>query len=258
MILAMSALAFSTLSITVACSSHQDDVGAVKSLRVRTRPTPALRVTNFRTAGSFPQVSGRDVAVTPVNRVLRRAVVTEEHLWRQTAISAYRSNPTLRTATQSGIFQTSVDRRLISASTRVVSVLMPELAMLPNGTGGEAWLSITIDVASAKVIRLQDILIGVDGLRRLALSVFRQIKATNRCFAAEIPLYHGVQGAFSARWANYRDFSLTPSGIAIGFPTASIAPPPCGRISTTVPYQVIDPYLSQLGNWLVEGVRAPS
>jgi hypothetical protein len=246
------------LSVSVACSGQHDHAGEVESLRVVMRPTPTLKATNFRTAGSFPQVSGNDVAVTSVNRELLRAVLTEEHVWRQTAMSAYGSNPLLRTATQSGVFQISVDRHLSSASTRVVSFLMPELAMLPNGTGGEAWLSITIDVASARVIRLQDVLEGVTGLRRLASSVFHLMKATNRCFASEAPLYHGVRGAFSAHWGNYRDFSLTPSGIAIGFPTASIAPPPCGRSSATVPYNVIGPYLSPRGKALIAGVRAPS
>ena len=223
------------------------------------RPTPTLHVQNFKTSGSFPQVSDHDVDLAPVNQELLRAVLTEEDLWRRTAITAYRSNPLLRSVTQTGVFQTSVDRHLIAASTRVVSVLMPEVAMLPNGTGGEAWLSITIDVGSGKVVRLQDVLAGADGLRRLASSVFRQIEATNRCFAKEIPLYHGVRGAFAPRWANYRDFALTPSGIAIGFATASIAPPPCGRISATVPYQAIGVgNLSHLGKTLIAGVRAPS
>jgi hypothetical protein len=202
-------------------------------------------------------VSDHGVALASVNRKLLGAVLAEEAVWRQITLSAYRNNPAMRQAIQMGIFRTSIDLRLVSASTRVVSVLMPEVAMIPNGTGGETWLSITVQVPSGEMIRLRDLFARGDGLRVLAQTVFRQIEAASRCFASEGRLYHGLEDGFSPAWSHYRYFSLTASGLAIGFPTASIAPPPCGRIKTIVPYQIIAPYLTNLGKNLVAGVRAP-
>jgi hypothetical protein len=52
---------------------------------------------------------------------------------------------------------------------------------------------------------------------------------------------------------NYREFALTPTGLAVGVNETGA----CGRMEATVPYRMVRPYLSTLGETLVAGVRRP-
>jgi len=177
-------------------------------------------------------------------------------VWKLIATSAYAQNPALRRARQEGVFRTSIDRRLLFANTRVVSVMMPEVAMIPDGTGGGSWLSVTVDVTTGQSIILSELLNGMKGLRAIARRVYEEISRGNPCFARERSLYKGASGDFSPTWSHYANFALTPTGLAIGFPTATVAPPPCGRISTVVPYRIVTPYLTNVGARMVRAVTA--
>jgi hypothetical protein len=56
---------------------------------------------------------------------------------------------------------------------------------------------------------------------------------------------------YTPKVKNYRDFALTPGGLALGSSQVGA----CYRLVTTVPYHVLRPYLSQLGAKLIAGIR---
>jgi hypothetical protein len=89
-----------------------------------------------------------------------------------------------------------------------------------------------------------------DGLRALAAATRERMRSSNRCVRDL-----GYRGAFAPTRRRYRKYALTPGGVAVAFDLAEVASPPCGRVHTTVPYSVVEPYLNELGQELVAGVR---
>lgn len=147
-----------------------------------------------------------------------------------------------------GIYSTSVDRRLLSASTVVVSALLPATKLFPAGTQGKTWVAMTVEVPSGRRIRLEDLFAEPSrGIRVLARAWLERARRT------WAPCIRLVPEEFRASARNYRYFALTPRGLAVGF----WQPPACNRVHETVPYRVLRPHLSRLGTQLVAGVRAP-
>jgi hypothetical protein len=235
----------------------------VSPLPVAQARTPPLRLPNYRTSGTYPRVSGGQVELGAVNAAIRRAVLGVQHRYAAFVRREYISSmPQLfrRGYRYSGTYRTSPRLSLISASTVVVSALVPVREVLPGGTGGATWLSVTVRVPSGAQVGLRRLFAQPDrGLRALASAARRTVLATNRCVRAS---NRGPGRAINARGfaptpRNYRYFALTAQGFAVGFPIDQVGASSCGSVQATVPYGVLRPYLSALGQRLVAGVRRP-
>jgi hypothetical protein len=230
-------------------------------LRVFAVQTPRLQLPNYKTKGSYPHVARSNVRVQAVNRALDNAVLNAERKYARAARPALRRVPDSIQRTQHGVFQTFLTAELISASTVVVSTLMPVLELLPGGNDGATWLSSTVQVPSGVTVEIDDLFTkGAGGLVALARAVRVQVSANNRCVRRALvdPIAsEDFEKGFHPRVRNYEQFALVPRGLAVGFPNGQVAYPACGRVEATVPYSTLRPYLNDLGARLVAGVRRP-
>jgi hypothetical protein len=238
-----------------ACGSSTDasdptassGTGQASPLVVVEAPTPPLRVPRYDTEGTFPQVRDGGIDLAAVNRALRLAVLSDQ---REYAPDARRySRGTARR--YRGVYRTTVDRRLLSASTVVVSALMPATKLYPGGNQGRTWVAATVRVPSGQPVRIIDLFAKPErGLRVLA----REWKARLRRTRPELwPCVTLTPADYRPTARNYRLFALTVGGLAVGFWQA----PACDRLHATVPYAALRPHLSELGKTLVAGVRRP-
>jgi hypothetical protein len=236
---------------------------AATSLEVVGTPAPKLSVPNYRTRGTYPTVAGAGVDLAPVNATLREAVLEAQRSYASSIQKTRVKMPWLFRPTyrHAGVYQLSPKRRLTAASTVVVSTLIPLLRLLPGGNNGSTWLSVTVEVPSGRPVALSDLFAEPKrGLRALASAVKRRVEATNACIRQSVrdPLAGGLNArGFRPTPSNYRYFALTPSGLAVGLPIGQVGGSSCGRVEATVPYDVLHPFLSQLGRKLVAGVRRP-
>jgi hypothetical protein len=239
-------------------------VNRVTPLRVVESPTPPLRVPNYRTSGTYPQVASNRVELKPVNRALRNAVLRAQREYGELVRRTWGSSmpelfqPNYR---YSGEYRTLRPLKLISASTVVVSVLVPIRRRAPGGTGGATWLSITVQVPSGAPVGIRDLFAEPSrGLQALATAVRKKVLSTNSCIQASFTDPVGAElnaRGFAPTPRNYRYFALAPTGLAVGFPQDQVGGSSCSRVEATVPYAVVRRHLSPLGRKLVAGVRAP-
>jgi hypothetical protein len=226
--------------------------GQVRALILRPATTPKLNVPYYRTTGTYPRVVDRDVDLSLVNVAVRQAVLDEERRHARVARSSEARFSEKFLTMNPGIFQTHLIRSLMSASTTVVSALIPTVENVPGGHGGDVWISVTVEVPSGRRVTLHDLFSApIGALRTIARLAQRQVLASNRCIAP----YARLAG-FSPAWRNYQDFALTRSGIAVGLFASQVGPGVCGRISTTISYKAVARYLNALARHLVAGVRA--
>jgi hypothetical protein len=198
----------------------------------------------------YPQVTGAGVSLTKVNKVLRRVVTAHQQ-------TLSRSCPTYRTI--KGIFRTYVDRSLISASTALVSVLLPTLEVPPGGSEGETWLSVTVEVPSGSIISFKRMITDRPADIDALMAVVRK-EAARQSVCVRNSLDDPQLGANFARGfsrISTDDFVLTADGLVIGFANGVVAGPACGRIKVRVPYRLIEPHLNEFGRTLVGVIRPP-
>jgi hypothetical protein len=233
------------------------DASALRLIGVR---TPPLRVRHYRTRGTYPQVASPDRRLKKVNAALLEVLLNDQRQYarfarrrvRQLEHISRRNPGVLR---HPGVYLTTPRTALSSASTVVVSVLVAQRSLLPAGNDGDYWLSATVPVSTGSHIKISELFAQPsDGLGALAAEARAQLRHDNRCVRHSGPYY---RNAFAPSKHRYRNFALTPSGVAIGFALAEVAEPFCGRVVTTVPYDTVRPYLSALGQRLVAGVRPP-
>lgn len=211
-------------------------------LRIVSAPTPRFRVARYDTEGTYVQVRDRSLDLSRVNAALRQAILADQRAYapsaRRYATDAQRYR---------GVYATSVDRRLLSASTVVVSALMPAVKLYPGGNEGRGWVSATVRVPSAKAVQITDLFARpTRGLRALALAWKARIRGTPVAACVRI-----IPSSFRPTAHNYRFFALTARGLAIGF----WQPPACDRLHATIPYAVLRPHFSELGATLIRGVQ---
>jgi hypothetical protein len=246
----LSAFALALLALGVACGggSHRDAArsGTVSALTVVEARTPPLQVPQFDTSGTYPQVTGVGIDLRAVNAALRAAVLADQRAY---APYARKEKPHV-VYRERGVYRTAVDRRYVSASTVVVSVLMPlTRELFPGQHEGDGWLAMTVRVPSGQPVTISDLFTNPGrGLRALAGAWKAKIRRTPRRACLQI-----YPGQYRPTVANYRAFALTPSGIAVG--SREVAA--CYRLIATVPYPLIRPYLSEFGTALIASVRRP-
>jgi len=181
-----------------------------------------------------------------VNAVLRSAIVADQ---RRYAPEARREHAHLP-STDRGLYRTAIDRRYVSASTGVVSALLPVTEEAFRGQhNGDGWLGMTVLVPSGRRVAITDLFAKPNqGIRVLAAAWKARIRQTDARTCLHI-----YAADYAPTAANYRSFALTPAGIAVG----SWEVEACYRLVATVPYSTLRPYLSQLGAAVVAAVRQP-
>jgi hypothetical protein len=235
------------LGVVTACGSSATKVSHAYPLSITVAPTPPLAVRQYVTEGTFPQLPpqvGMGIDARAVNAALRDAVLADQEAyapvarkWRRIFArdnSVYAHHP--------GLYATAVDPKLLSASSVVISALLPTTRDRSRGEGGWGWLTVTVDVRTARRV----------SLRELLGEPSRAMKALTQAWIEKIR-------DTPCGW-NYRSvyptarFALLPAGVAVAVPAAGA----CGRGVATVPYHVVQPYLNALGRSLVDGVRSPT
>jgi hypothetical protein len=214
-------------AVITGCSGHDSGPSVTEStasaLAVVELPTPPLDVRNYLTSGTYPQVSGGDARLKRVNSEIRSAVVGAQREYAQEVMRRWgASMPQLFEGDYpyAGVYTTSPRSNLISASTVVVSALVPLRATAPGGTGGSTWISVTVAVRSGTRIGIADLFAQPDhGLRTLAAAARKKVVTTNACVRASV--FDPIGGEVSARGffptaENYRHFALVPGGIVVG------------------------------------------
>ena len=234
--------AVAALTVTAATALAVVARSSVHSLTLVDAATPCLPVQGYLTAGSYPNVLGSSTWATTTNLALRRAVLSDE---RRYAWSVRRHTiPTV-----AGVYQTAIDRRLISASSVVVSALLPARRVAPDGTAARTWISTTIDVRSGRPVPLHAILANAP----LALPVLAQDWEASLRHSPLWPQLVDHPEGYTPTPSHYQYFALTRTGLAFGFPQGRAG----SRIAAIIPYRLVRPYLSPLGRRLAAGARRP-
>jgi hypothetical protein len=226
---------------------------ATHPLRVIAAPTPRF-IRGYDTIGRYPNVSGAP-NLGETNAALRQAILDDQDQYAKYARPAVKSsrdggNP------YNGIYETWVKRSLTSASTSVVSTLIPALELYPGGNDGQMWISATVDVETGQRVALRAVLAhpsrALPAIARAWDTAF--IRQLRHCGGQCRQWWATMKPGSPATFANFRDFALLPSGLAIGLPQY----PAGSRMVEIVPYRVIRAYLTPLGQTLVAGVMRPA
>jgi hypothetical protein len=226
------------------CGAHSHATGPAQAspLGVVSVATPRFPVARFVTGGTYPEFRDGNVALHAVNRALREAIVAD-----QRAFEPYARRYAKRVAGRrlpsryAGYYQTELDRTLVSASSVVVSVLLPRTrAILPLQPRAEAWLGITIRVPSGTRVRLADLF----AQRADAMRVLEERIRTDGQLAPSVRRH-------PADVLANPQFALLPRGLAVGAVELG------WRDVVLVPYSALRPDLSMLGRRLVRRVQRP-
>jgi hypothetical protein len=228
--------------------SFAASASAAAPLTVVEVKTPPLGVAGIVTGGTYPQVTGSTADLRAVNAALQDAILTSQRAY---GPYARRERKTLDPDYPAGSYRTTVDRGLISASSVVVSVLLPVRIELYQGQPGTpGWLAKTVPVPSGKEVRITDLFNDPDrGLRVLARAWKARVRRGWRAACVNAP---EIADEYAQTARNYGVFALTPSGLAVGANNYE-----CHGLFATVPYRIVRPYLSKLGVKLIAGVRRP-
>ncbi|HEX3687662.1 MAG TPA: hypothetical protein VHU60_08755 [Gaiellaceae bacterium] len=199
-----------------------------------------------------------------MNLMIQQAIRREERAYARQALRLYgREMPQLFRSSYPyrGIYETFLEHARISASTVVVSALIPSLQLYPGGNDGSTWISVTLLVPSGREVSLPDLFSSRSrGLQFLAQTVKRNVLQSEPCIKQSIssPITGDLSArGFEAAPGNYRYFALMPKGLIVGMPNGQVGSPSCGRIEALVPYAFLRPHLSTLGRRLVAGIRRP-
>jgi hypothetical protein len=242
-------LAGLALSAPVASAHLRGVVVPLSLSQVRTPQVPSRCVS---TSGAYPRVSGVGFNLKAVNGSLRRAVLNDEQAFSHPLKCPLGDKP-------KGVYETAPTRSLISASSDVVSALVPVLSLLPGGNDGATWLSVTVLVPSGRVVTFRD-LVAAEHRRLAALGALVRSRAIRESVCVRNALKDPILGpsfANALRASYSENFALTSQGLAIGFANGTVTGPACGRIEVTVPYDLARPYLTPLGEQLTLSVRQP-
>jgi hypothetical protein len=247
------------LLLTVAgCDSSSrhaaQDTKHTAALRLTELRTPALRVPGYHTTGTFPQFKAAALNLGIVNAAIRTAVVQAEAQYARWARKELASFSKIGIRPLGGNYKTQTERRLISASSRLVSVLIPVTRRIGGGPESQDWLALTMDVRSGARISLERLFVNPSMAFRTAARYVRGALRSNNCFRSTSEYWRSGLGPAAA---NFRSFALTVRGIVFGFSSGQIAAAGCGGFAITVPFDIIKPYLSVIGRQSIAVSRSP-
>jgi hypothetical protein len=241
-------------------------VAPIRGIEVSESPLPPLGVPHYQSSGTYLRVFSSEISVRAVNEALQGSALANERVF---AMSARDEERRLGKTVplEPGRYTVTPDRHLISASSVVVSALIPVLEAYPAGVPDEVWQSQTVEVPSGRpVVNLETLF--SDPQRALSVvadatygDVVSGKSVTDLC--VQQVQGHRVAGGpapggFAPTAANYKYFALIATGVAIGIPQGAVASDACGRVEVTIPYSVLDGYFNSLGRLLASGSRQPS
>jgi Protein of unknown function (DUF3298) len=208
---------------------------------------------SWDTSGSYLQVSGVS-GLEAVNSALRNVIAQDEQELRQRFERSGSSD-----VQSVGDYSSSPGEGYISASSAVVSMLIPTNSAFPGGRHGNAWVSGTFLVPSATPVTLSSLFADPSvGMAAVAAAARAQFLATDSCVRQAItdPVFGSVPAAgLDPTLENYQNFALTPAGLTIGFPQGQIASNACDRQMVTIEWPQLQPLLSPAGLDLVGRLR---
>jgi hypothetical protein len=142
-------LAASVAAAATACTSHSPPPTAT-ALQIVPASTPRFVVGYYDASGVYPQVRGQGLDLHAVNAALRRAIRDDQRRY----VSGARGRVNLNAG---GSYRTTIDPRLVSASTTVVSAMLRANELYPNNAEGSGWIGITVRVPSGRRVRLEEL-----------------------------------------------------------------------------------------------------
>jgi hypothetical protein len=269
----LTVLGTAILAGSAATSSASTDSGRAlpksiaTALQVIQVPAPPLPVPEYRyrTTGTYPQVVG---APSAVNEGLTRAMLAHERDYVVDGIyrTYGRHYKGFEMSPSPGIFRANWSSfwsrtEFTSASTGVVSVMIPMLELYPGGNDGDVWMGATVRVPSGSPVYLRDILgrpkqaiPAIGDLARARLSHTDKgvhYRLTSKMDREFVVRSFAPRAKHAVRWA------LTPTGLALGYPVGAVSTVPSGWVETTIPYWRLSPYLTKPGRKLIADVRWP-
>jgi hypothetical protein len=203
-------------------------------------PTPPFPLARFQTFGSYPLLRGARLDLRRVNAALSEAVTSDQRAFLPLARKlAARAKPIPGGFV--GDYVTELDRGLVSASTSVVSILLPRTReVLPARGLNDSWLGITLEVPSGRRVTFADL--------------FRDSAAARRLLRARARKESRGGGCKSTNLAAPTVFALLPNGLVVGVPSQG----GCYRFTLRIPYRDLRSNLSRLGKRLTSSARWPS
>jgi len=149
-------------------------------LTVFEAPVPPLGVRHVYSSGVYPHVRGAGIDLRAVNAALREAGVADERSFRPYARKERREIERQRPKTvyfdSRGRYLMWIDRSLVSASTVVVSALLPATSEVFEGQeGDDSWLPMTFFVPSGRRVRITDLFGNIDQALLVLQRAWRRI-----------------------------------------------------------------------------------
>src|SRR5438477_3598784 len=128
----------------------------VRPLAVLKAPVPPVGLGNYRTSGFYPQFADQGRPLEQVDAAVGRVVRRAERSYARATRRRYAKWPQmfLPGFGDPGTYKVSIRHDTMSASTRVVSALLPVRQLYPGGNGGAMWLSFTLQVPSVRSVPL--------------------------------------------------------------------------------------------------------
>jgi hypothetical protein len=219
--------------------------------------TPVVQVRGVRTSGAYAQFHSNVVELRRVNAAIRTAVLEAERGYASSAVPQLKELAKAGIRPLGGTYITRADSRFVSASSRVVSMLIPVVWNIGGGPLIWDWIPVMLQVPSAQPVSLRDLFDDpTAALRVVRKQVRTTLTRTNRCFRLSRPYW---DSGLAPTIRNYAGSAFTSRGFAVGFGMGAIAADMCGPgFAVVVPTQMLRPYLTPLGQELVAGLRAPS
>jgi hypothetical protein len=227
----------------------------VISLRFEDARVPPILNSQVRTRGRFPTVAAGQDDAMQLNRQLRLAVISDEHVF-LAAVHRWHASP----LTSFGLYQLSPVRHLLSASSRVIGILIPRRAIRPGANDPDTWFALTLDAQTGRRVRIAGLFQRPNsGLRIFASATRAALKNGNRCVRNSLASGDSrFKHSLAPTPENYSHFTLLSQGIAVGFGAGDVAGLVCGRVVVIIPYAKLWHALSTYGKHLASGARTPT
>lgn len=222
---------------------------------------PSIGLPNYRTSGTYPQLTGgAPGSLAAANTALRQVVLDDQQSYRTTYRQRYGTD--LDNSPYPGTYQLSFTPELMTVSPTVVSTMYPSLELYPGGNDGSRWLSLTASLPDGRPLALPDLLTPGFGLPALSAALLRQLKATNECARgvyADTSVFgqisrDGIEQGVAPTAANYTHFAFTHTGLDIGIDQGVVGAEACGSVRESLPWATVRPLLSATGERLYAGL----
>jgi len=217
-------------------------------------PDPAYGP-DYTTTGTYPQVSGVP-NLASVNTALRDLILNDQ----QQAKANFANYGPPQPSADPGVYASDPARGVISASSTIVSALIPTTTIFPGGNDGDHWVSTTVLVPSAKTIGLADLFTDpAQALDIIAAMMKHHFLTSGGCVEQALtdPEFDSSTylSDLDPKPSNYQHFAISPAGLTVGFDQGFLAAEACDSQIATIPWSALRQQLSPGGQQLVDALR---